>query len=159
MKINFQSIGTIRTPFKEKQGMPIQPKGAAGVQGVIELKEELSPGLQDLEDFSHVFLIYHLHQSEGYELEVTPFLDNQKHGVFATRAPRRPNPIGLSVVELLKIEGNVLYIRNVDMLDGTPLLDIKPYVADFDAPRMSRKGWLEKNAGKADDFRSDDRFE
>lgn len=151
-------IGIIRTPFVDPAGMPIQPSGAAGVQGTVELRPELAPGLRDLDGFSHVILLYRFHRSEGYDLEVVPFLDGAPHGLFATRAPRRPNPIGLSVVRLERVEGNVLHIEGADVLDGTPLLDLKPYVPAFDAPGPCRTGWLEAGATRAPEQRSDDRF-
>ena len=128
MKIELESIGTIHTEFKDIEGMPIQPTGAKGVEGKIVLDEKYAAGLKDLEDFSHIHLLYLLHKVEGYLLEVKPFMDNNTHGVFATRSPKRPNRIGSSVVKLDKIEENTIYISNIDVLDGTPLLDIKPYV-------------------------------
>ncbi len=154
----FTPIGVIHTPFTDKKGMPIQPAGAAGVQGTVELLPEYAPGLQDLDGFSHIILLYRFHESRGYDLRVVPFLDTVKHGVFATRAPRRPNPIGLSVVRLIGIEGNRLTVENVDMLDGTPLLDIKPYVPAFDTQTDVRTGWLEEAGRRAVDARSDGRF-
>ncbi len=138
--------------------MPIQPGSGFGIQGQIHLKKEYVPGLTDLNGFSHIILIYLFHQSEGYALKVTPFLDTEEHGVFATRAPRRPNPIGFSVVKLIGIEDNVLTIENVDMLDGTPVLDIKPYVPDFDQQGSVSIGWLQNKIGNFKDKRSDDRF-
>jgi tRNA-Thr(GGU) m(6)t(6)A37 methyltransferase TsaA len=157
--IAMKAIGTIHTPFTEKAGMPIQPAGAAGVRGMVEVFEEYRQGLEDLEGFSHVILIFHFHRSEGYRLKVVPFMDRVERGVFATRAPKRPNPIGLSVVALDRVEGGVLHVRNVDMLDGTPLLDIKPYVPEFDGHTDVKTGWLEcvrKNVGER---MADDRFE
>jgi tRNA-Thr(GGU) m(6)t(6)A37 methyltransferase TsaA len=158
MKIEFTPIGIIHSPFAELEGMPIQPSGAAGVKGHVEVFKDFHPGLKDLDGFSHIILLYLFHGSRGFNLKVVPFLDSTPRGLFATRAPKRPNPIGLSIVQLDKIEDNVLYIRNVDILDGTPLLDIKPYVPEFDAQQSVRAGWLEK-AGKAVSTRkSDDRF-
>jgi tRNA-Thr(GGU) m(6)t(6)A37 methyltransferase TsaA len=119
---------------------------------------ELAAGLKDLEGFSHVILLYHLHKVRRVDLTVTPFLDSEQRGVFATRAPTRPNPIGLSIVALLRIEGNRLYLGNVDILDGTPLLDIKPYVPEFDQPLEARAGWLEEVRGKVRSVKSDERF-
>ena len=112
--------------------MPIQPTGAKGIQGTVEILPEFQAGLNDLEGFSHIILLYHLHRSEGFKLTVTPFLDDQPRGLFATRAPKRPNSIGLSVVKLVRQEENILHIENVDILDGTPLLDIKPYIPVFE---------------------------
>jgi tRNA-Thr(GGU) m(6)t(6)A37 methyltransferase TsaA len=158
MKIEFEPIGLIHTPFKQLKGMPIQPSGAAGVKGTIDIFEPFRPGLKDLDGFSHIILLYYLHRSEGYSLSVVPYLDTEERGLFATRAPRRPNPIGLSVVRLAKIENGSVYIVNVDMLDGTPLLDIKPYVPEFDRSTKIRTGWLEKAAKRVTDRKADDRF-
>ena len=138
--------------------MPIQPSGAKGIKGTVELMPEYAEGLQDLEGFSHVILIYHLHLSTGFSLKVKPFLDDQLRGVFATRAPQRPNPIGLSVVRLKEIKGNILHIEDIDIVDGTPLLDIKPYVPEFDVQETVRIGWLSEKIGKASRERSDGRF-
>ncbi len=154
----FRSIGTIHTPFISTEGMPIQSRGAAGVKGTVVLKKKYTEGLQDLDGFSHIFLIYRFHKSKGYNLLVTPFLDTVKRGVFSTRAPKRPNPIGISVVRLLKVEGNILEIENADMLDGTPLLDIKPYVPDFDIHTVEREGWTAENISRLGEIRSDGRF-
>ncbi len=151
-------IGTIHTPFSDLAGMPIQPAGAAGVIGTVEVFEEYQEGLQDLDGFSHLVLLYHFHRSEGYNLKVVPFMDKEPRGLFATRAPKRPNPIGLSVVQLDRIENGVLHIRNVDMLDGTPLLDIKPYVPEFDSQTDVRTGWLEQARKTVGARQSDDRF-
>jgi tRNA-Thr(GGU) m(6)t(6)A37 methyltransferase TsaA len=151
-------IGIIHTPFKELSGMPIQPAGAAGVSGVVEVFEEYRSGLKDLDGFSHLILLYHLHRSQGFNLHVVPFMDSKPRGLFATRAPKRPNPIGLSVVQLDKIEDGVLHVQNVDILDGTPLLDIKPYVPEFDAQTDVRTGWLETAGKTVSDRESDDRF-
>ena len=138
--------------------MPIQPAGAAGVIGNVEVFEDFRAGLKDLEGFSHIILLYHFHRSQGFNLHVVPFMDSQIRGLFATRAPRRPNPIGLSVVRLLKIGNGLLHIENVDILDGTPLLDIKPYVPDFDAPTEVRTGWLEETGKTVANRKADDRF-
>jgi len=138
--------------------MPIQPTGASGAQGIVEIFPQFQEGLSDLEGFSHIILLYHLHRSEGFRLTVTPFLDNQPRGLFSTRAPKRPNPIGLSVVKLVKREENTLHIENVDILDGTPLLDIKPYVPAFEPDIDIRVGWLEEANEEARNKRSDDRF-
>jgi len=158
MEIKYRPIGIIRSPFKDVEGMPIQPAGAAHVQGTVEVLPELAEGLKDLEGFSHVILLYHFHQVQESQLLVVPFMDSEPHGVFATRAPKRPNPIGISVVRLLSIEHNVLHIENVDILDGTPLLDIKPYVPEFDEHPAEHVGWLEGAQGRVQDKRSDDRF-
>lgn len=138
--------------------MPIQPAGAAGAQGSVEVFDEYRAGLKDLDGFSHIILLYQFHRAEGFDLQVVPFMDSEPRGVFATRAPKRPNPIGLSVVQLDRIEGGTLHIRHVDMLDGTPLLDIKPYVPEFDAQGKVRTGWLETARKTVAGRKSDDRF-
>jgi tRNA (adenine37-N6)-methyltransferase len=157
-EICYKPIGIIHSPFKELEGMPIQPVGAAGVEGSIELRLEYVAGLKDITGFSHIFLIYDLHLSKPGSLLVRPFLDTEAHGIFATRSPSRPNRIGISVVKLKKIEGNNLFIEDVDVLDGTPLLDIKPYVPEFDDRAGARTGWLENKSQKARDLKSDRRF-
>jgi tRNA-Thr(GGU) m(6)t(6)A37 methyltransferase TsaA len=156
--MSVRPIGWIRTPFGQLEGMPIQPPGAEGTIGRVEVLQQYRGGLQDLDGFSHLILLYWFHGSQGFELVVEPFLDSRPRGLFSTRAPKRPNPIGLSVVELEGIEESVLHIRNVDILDGTPLLDIKPYVPAFDAPGTTRVGWLEGAGTRIDQRRSDDRF-
>ena len=156
--LEFEPIGVIHTPYKQKEGMPIQPAGAAGVLGTVEIFADYTAGLKDLDGFSHIILLYHFHQSKGYDLTVVPFLDDQPHGLFATRAPRRPNPIGLSIVRLDHIEGSTLRISNIDVLDGTPLLDIKPYVPAFDQQTNARSGWIEDTGNKVVDYSADDRF-
>jgi tRNA-Thr(GGU) m(6)t(6)A37 methyltransferase TsaA len=158
MKIEFEPIGIIHSPFTEPEGMPIQPAGAAGVKGTVEVFEDFYPGLKDLDGFSHIILLYHFHRSHGFNLQVVPFMDSKHRGLFATRAPKRPNPIGLSIVQLDKIEDGLLHIQGVDILDGTPLLDIKPYVPEFDAQVDVRTGWLEKTGRTVSNRKSDDRF-
>ena len=156
--IKYKPIGVIHTPFNTHEEMPIQPIGAEGIKGTIEIFPEYGNGLKDLEGFSHIILLYHFHRSKGFNLHVVPFMDSKLRGVFATRAPKRPNPIGISLVKLRKVEGQTLHIENVDILDGTPLLDIKPYVPEFDETTSVRTGWL-KNARKAVSKRkSDKRF-
>ena len=156
--IIFNSIGIIETPFTDLADMPIQPSAAEGIKGKVILNPVLKGGLQDLEGFSHLILLYHFHQAGDSNLLVKPFLDENIHGVFATRAPRRPNAIGLSIVRLLEIHQNILSIENVDILNGTPLLDIKPYVPYFDKPEADRMGWLENFQEKIGGKYSDDRF-
>ncbi len=153
-----RQIGVIHTPFAQKQGTPIQGHLAPESRGSVEVFPEYAEGLKDIEGFSHIVLLYYFHESRGYDLVTRPFLEDVKHGVFTVRAPRRPNPIGLTAVRLLKHEGNVLHISGVDMLDETPLLDIKPYVAEFDHFKDIRKGWLEKHADNPHRTRADDRF-
>ncbi len=135
-------IGKIHTPFQSKSDTPIQPFRSQAV-GRVEVFEEYADGLSDTEGFSHLILLYVFHRSSGYQLAVKPFLDSQPRGLFATRYPARPNQIGLSVVRLLKREGNVLFTEGIDVLDGTPLLDIKPYIPDFEPSEDVRVGWLE----------------
>ncbi len=159
MKIEMTQIGIIRSPHLEKEGMPIQPSGALDMEGRVEVFAEFQSGLADLEGFSHIILLYHFHRSSGFKLRVIPFLDTRPHGIFATRAPRRPSPIGLSIVPLEKIVKGVLHIGNVDILDGTPLLDIKPYVPEFDRQEEARTGWLEQSGDEVIGKRSDSRFE
>lgn len=159
MSIIYEPIGTIHSPFSRIEDMPIQPAGALGVRGTVEVFAEFAEGLKDLDGFSHLALLYHFHRVRQARLVVVPFLDKEERGVFATRAPTRPNPIGISVVELLHIEGGVvLHIQNVDVLDGTPLLDIKPYVPQFDHFEVERTGWLEAARGTAAKVKSDHRF-
>ena len=158
MDITFHPIGVIHSPFKDLLAMPIQPSGEASAPGTVEIYPDYTAGLKDLQGFSHIILIYCLHKVSRMQLTVVPFLDSEPHGVFATRAPVRPNPIGLSVVPLQKIEGNILFVDQLDVLDGTPLLDIKPYVPEFDEKVNVRIGWLEQARGKARFVRSDDRF-
>ena len=158
MTFSYRPIGIIHSPFRDPAGMPIQPPGARGVRGTVEIYEEYRPGLSDLGGFSRVILIYPFHRSAGYNLIVTPFLDTVPRGVFATRAPRRPNAIGLSIVSLLGVQDSELSVEDVDILDGTPLLDIKPYVPAFDAYPDGRSGWLSGCDEKVTPARSDGRF-
>jgi tRNA-Thr(GGU) m(6)t(6)A37 methyltransferase TsaA len=157
-EIKYQPIGTIHSPFKDPQGMPIQPAGAKGVTGTIDIDPAYAEGLKDLEGFSHIILVYHFHLSKGYELKVKPFLDEVSHGVFSTRAPARPNPIGHSIVKLIRIADCTLDIEEVDIIDGTPLLDIKPYVPEFDLRSADRTGWLSGKAEEARGKKADERF-
>lgn len=156
--IVYEPIGVIHTPFADPEGMPIQPAGAGGVSGTVTVFPEYRDGLKDLDGFSHIILLYHFHRSRGFRLSVVPFLDTTPRGVFATRAPRRPNAIGLSIVGLTGIDGGDLHVANMDIVDGTPLLDIKPYVPGFDAQSDVRCGWLEQAQGDTASRRSDDRF-
>ncbi|MBI4814177.1 MAG: tRNA (N6-threonylcarbamoyladenosine(37)-N6)-methyltransferase TrmO, partial [Methanobacterium sp.] len=158
--VQYNPIGIIHSPFKDLHGMPIQPIGARGVKGQIKLDKKYESGLKDLDGFSHILLIYHFHLCNGHSLEVKPFLDKVKRGIFATRAPKRPNPIGISVVRLEKIEGSTLHITNVDIVDGTPLLDIKPYIPHFDREEGENVsiGWFEDKHHEAKDKKSDKRF-
>jgi tRNA-Thr(GGU) m(6)t(6)A37 methyltransferase TsaA len=157
-EIKFKPIGKIHTPFTTLDGMPVQPAGAEGVTGQVHLDPKYADGLQDLDGFSHIYLIYHLHKVTRQALRVKPFLDDVLRGVFATRAPVRPNPIGLSVVELVRVEGTVLHIKNVDILDGTPLLDLKPFIPEFTNTKSVRIGWLESKRGQVQQKKADRRF-
>jgi tRNA (adenine37-N6)-methyltransferase len=156
--VDFRPIGVIRTPFVDIAGMPIQAAAAAGVRGTIELDPAFEPGLRDIEGFSHLILVYHFDRADA-RLSVTPFLDETPRGIFATRAPSRPNPIGMSTVRLLAVDGPRLEIEDVDMLDGTPLLDIKPYVPAIDDRAGARIGWYEGRLDALPEARSDRRFE
>lgn len=138
--------------------MPIQPVGASEVEGVVEIYERFAAGLKDLEGFSHIYILFHFHKAERRELEVVPYMDKQKRGVFATRSPLRPSHIGLSIVELLSIDGNHLHIKGVDMLNGTPLLDIKPYIDKFDHRKNVTTGWMNATDEQVRQKRSDERF-
>lgn len=158
MGIQFKKIGIIHTPFKSPQGMPIQPSGAASIRGTIDIFSAYSEGLKDLDGFSHIILLYYFHKIREANLTVTPFLDNEPRGIFSTRAPKRPNPIGLSIVKLIDIKGLTLEVENVDMLDETPLLDIKPYVPAFDQYQVSKIGWLEQSKKVVKEAKADDRF-
>lgn len=155
--ITFQPIGVIHTPFKTATGMPVQSVAAKGVVGSIELDPTYQAGLKDIADFSHLILLYHLHLVDEYKLEVIPFLDDQPHGVFATRSPKRPNAIGLSIVKLLNVAGNTLQIEEIDVIDGTPLLDIKPYVPEFDVRTTNQIGWFRRRVADVYTVRAGER--
>ena len=157
-EVMYHAIGTIHSPYQGTHGTPIQSSAAQDVEGSIELLPQYSEGLENLEGFSHIMLIYHFHLSKRYSLKVKPFLDDELHGVFATRAPSRPNPIGISIVQLTTIEGNVLHIKDVDVVDGTPLLDIKPYVTEFDVREVLKKGWLQDKVSYLRKVKDDGRF-
>jgi tRNA-Thr(GGU) m(6)t(6)A37 methyltransferase TsaA len=157
-KFSYQSIGIIHSPFKSFEGTPIQPIGGMGVEAEVEIFPEYVEGLQDLEGFSHIILLYHFHLSQTYKLKVKPFLDDVEHGLFATRAPARPNPIGISLVRLRRIENNTIYVQDVDIIDQTPLLDIKPFVPDFDVRKAERAGWVAMKAVNAKKVSDDGRF-
>lgn len=144
MSIAYAPIGVIRSGHTEPEKTPIQPVYSEGCEGRAEVFPEFAAGLRDLEGFSHIYLVYHMHKTGEPRLTVKPFLQDVERGVFATRAPCRPNPIGLSVVKLLRREGNTLYLDAVDVLDGTPLLDIKPYTAKFDCIQTARNGWQDE---------------
>jgi tRNA-Thr(GGU) m(6)t(6)A37 methyltransferase TsaA len=135
--IRYHPVGVVRSPFTVLEGMPLQSVAAGEVRGQIVIGAQFAPGLRDLDGFSHLHVVTHLHRAAPGGLEVVPFLDDTARGVFATRSPRHPNPIGLSVVRLLAVAGSTLEIAGVDLLDQTPVLDIKPYVPEFDSVRQS----------------------
>lgn len=156
--ICFTPIGIIHTPFQEMAGMPIQAIAGKGIAGYIELDARFVEGLQDVEGFSHLILVFHLHQMTHYKLTVTPFLDIEPRGIFATRGPKRPNAIGLSTVHLVRVEKNILHIEDVDMLDGTPLLDLKPYAPQIDDRANAKIGWFESKLARVNEVRADERY-
>jgi tRNA-Thr(GGU) m(6)t(6)A37 methyltransferase TsaA len=157
-EVRYKPIGVIHSPFKTPPGTPIQSAAAEDTEGTVEIAPEYVDGLKDINGFSHIILLYHFHLTRGYSLEVKPYMDDQSRGLFATRAPARPNPIGISIVRLVRVEGNRLYIRDVDIIDGTPLLDIKPYVPRFDIRKAEKIGWLEAKVSKLPKAKDDGRF-
>jgi tRNA-Thr(GGU) m(6)t(6)A37 methyltransferase TsaA len=159
MDIIYRPIGIIRSPFKTISDMPVQPVSDASANGFVEIDPQYQEGLCDVEGFSHLILIYHFHRAQPSKLSVLPFLDACPRGVFSTRAPSRPNPIGLSIVGLHGINKNCLSVTQLDILDDTPLLDIKPYVPEFDARPEAYGGWFECSRGAARKKLSDNRFE
>ncbi len=156
--ITYTPIGIVHTRFTSVDGMPLQTIAAQGVEGSVELEPEFLAGLKDLEAFSHLILLTHLHRMTGFALEVTPYLDDQPHGIFATRSPRRPNPLGLSIVRLIAVEGCTLRLEDIDLLDGTPLLDLKPYVPAFDVRETEKIGWFSGRVERVHTTRADERF-
>lgn len=157
-EIILKPIGTIYTPFKEPVGVPIQSIAGKGIEGRVEIFPEFEEGLCDTEGFSHLILLFHLHKSWKSDLKVKPFMDEDYRGVFSTRSPNRPNPIGLSIVELVKRKGNILYIKDLDIIDGTPLLDIKPYIPASDIRETEKIGWLKNKIDKMKEMKDDGRF-
>jgi tRNA (adenine37-N6)-methyltransferase len=157
-KIEYRPIGIIHTSYKTPEGTPIQPTHAQGPEAKVEVLPEYAEGLTDLAGFSHIYLIYHFHLSKKFSLMVKPFLDTEFHGLFSTRAPSRPNSIGLSIVRLTGIKENILRVKNIDVLDGTPLLDIKPYVPGFDICKVDKIGWMEKKIKNLAEAQDDGRF-
>ena len=158
MEMTYRPIGIIHSPFTSTDGMPIQPTSNTSKPGTLEIFPEFIEGLKDLESFSHIYILYHFHKQQQSKLMVTPFLDSQPHGVFATRAPSRPNPIGLSLVKLIRVENNLIYVNRIDVLNDTPLLDMKPYIPDFEHHEDIRVGWLESAKGHVQNKNSDNRF-
>ncbi|MEE4167241.1 MAG: tRNA (N6-threonylcarbamoyladenosine(37)-N6)-methyltransferase TrmO [Desulfocapsaceae bacterium] len=153
-----EAIGVIRSPFEVLANMPVQPRGAANIKGEVIVDPAYQEGLADLDGFSHIYILYHFHQARRTELKVIPFMDDTLRGVFSTRSPLRPNHIGLSLVELLEVRENRLVVCGIDVLDNTPLLDIKPYIAVFDRVAESRSGWLSADEHEVAKKRSDSRF-
>jgi tRNA (adenine37-N6)-methyltransferase len=158
MEIRYKAIGRIISPFKTAEGTPIQGPAARDIEGKVEVFPEYQEGLTDIEGFSHLILLYHFHLVKKGGLTGRPFMDKREHGIFAFRGPGRPNPIGISIVRLLKVEGNILFIKDVDILDNTPLLDIKPYIPEFDYRDVSSIGWLDDKVDKLEVTRDDGRF-
>ena len=158
MPIILEPIGVIHSPYAELENMPIQPAGAKESLGILEVFPEFAEGLADLQGFSHLYLFYHFHQAKRTALSVVPFLDTVERGVFATRSPLRPNHLGISIVELLAVQGNQVRVRGIDILDGTPLLDIKPYIANFDQVAESTSGWMTADRREVAEKLSDGRF-
>jgi tRNA-Thr(GGU) m(6)t(6)A37 methyltransferase TsaA len=159
MSIEIKPIGVISTPFKTSDGVPIQSI-KSNTLGEAKILETYLDGLESLDGFSHIILLYWCHKANPPSMMVKPYLDTREHGLFSTRAPSRPNPIGLSIVELVRIEGNVVSFKGADMLDGSPLLDIKPFVPEFDNRDEATSGWLSKSFKEQDHkFMADDRFE
>jgi tRNA-Thr(GGU) m(6)t(6)A37 methyltransferase TsaA len=156
--IQYTPIGVIHSPFSDSAKMPIQPSGARGIPGEIEIEPQFIPALDDLEGFSRIIVLYHFHRVRKCSLRVIPFLDTRPRGLFATRAPSRPNPIGISVVRLTGVEGSLIRVTDIDVLDGTPVLDIKPYIPDFDSFPEERIGWMTGKSAGVVRGTSDDRF-
>jgi len=151
-------IGAIFSPFEKLENMPIQPKGALNTFGKVIINMEYVDGLQDLGGFSHVYLIYNFHRSDRTELNVTPFMDNQERGVFSTRSPLRPTKIGISITEIVSIDKNIITVKGIDILNATPLLDIKPYIPQFDYFKNVKTGWMQKSKEDVEETVSDGRF-
>ena len=154
-------IATIKSPYSDLKDMPVQPKGAQDIYANIEFKTEFVDGLKDLDGFSHVYLIYYFHKVKKHKLKVVPFNDktDTQRGVFSTRTPMHPNSIGLSVVELVSVKDNIVTIKGIDILNGTPLLDIKPYIENFDKVEGEVKsGWMKSSLDEVSSMRSDERF-
>lgn len=155
---SLQPIGTILSPYTNLANMPIQPRGAADTTGRVEVFPEYAAGLTDLAGFSHIYLIYFFHEATRTELSVIPFMDTGKRGVYATRSPLRPNHLGMSLVQLTGIKDNFLHILGVDILNGTPLVDIKPYIPAFDHAENAKSGWMAHSGDEVAGKRSDSRF-
>jgi len=155
--VSYRPIGIIHSPFKENVGIPRQAVGASEVKGTIEILDDFSEGLQDLGDFSHIVVVFHLHLVKSPRLKAYPPWDGREHGVFATRSPYRPNPVGVSVVRLVGIDGNNLHISGIDMAEGSPVLDIKPYIPDLNPTKEVKIGWLTGKVEGMNQSKSGDR--
>ena len=156
--ITYTPIGIVHSQFKEPKNVPIQASVSKQSEGIIEIYPQYVEGLRDLEGFSHIMLLYHFHRVTATHLTVKPFLDDQTHGIFATRAPARPNKIGLSVLKLNAIKGNMLQVEELDLLDGTPVLDLKPFVPEFDSRQDTKMGWFGSKLHKLPNAKDDGRF-
>lgn len=156
--MTLEPIGTIHTPYTNLEEMPIQPSGAADTLGTLIIDPAYKEGLKDLDGFSHVYVLYHFHKATRSELLVTPFMDTEVRGVFATRSPLRPSHIGMSVTQIVSVKDNIVTLKGIDVLDGTPLLDIKPYIPQFDAVSNVKTGWMNKNKTEVSNTVSDSRF-
>jgi tRNA-Thr(GGU) m(6)t(6)A37 methyltransferase TsaA len=156
--VRYVPIGIIHSPLKDPSGAPLQSVSAKHVKGTVEVFPKYVSGLRDIAGFSHLILIYHFHLSRRAPLTVRPYLDRKEHGIFATRAPVRPNPIGISIVRLRKVRGGTIWVEGLDVVDGTPLLDMKPYVPQFDVRSVQSIGWFKRNISKLNGIRADKRF-
>ena len=158
MTIEMPVIGTVSSPFTDLKNMPIQPPVAKGIMGKLLVSDDYVSGLKDLDGFSHIYIFYHFHKTTKTKLEVIPFMDKVPRGVFSTRTPMRPSRLGMSVVEVVSVEGNCVNIKGVDVLDGTPLIDIKPYILKFDYREGATSGWMQATSDAVNNRRSDERF-
>jgi tRNA (adenine37-N6)-methyltransferase len=156
--ISYRPIGVVHSPFLTPEGTPVQSAASKGTEAFIEIFPEFTEGLKDLEGFSHIYVLFHMHLVNKHALMVIPFLDNKPHGVFATRSPGRPNPIGISVVNLIKVKDNCVFLKNIDILDGSPVIDIKPYNPQFDVFETTKNGWFENRAYNLETKKDDGRF-
>ncbi len=157
MQIYIEPIAYAHTQYKTLENMPIQPKGCQTEAEIVVL-EQFTPGLKDLDGFSHIYLLTYFHKCQQTKLTLIPFMDTIEHGVFATRSPARPNHIGLSVVKVKAIRDNIITVEGLDLLDGTPIIDIKPYIENFDHPQNPTSGWMTKTKDQVKTKKSDDRF-
>ena len=156
---SLRPIGRVHSPWTQGTGTPVQPPSALGITGTVDIFPEFIPGLADLAGFERIWLLFWCHRAKAAAMRVLPYRDTQMRGLFATRAPARPNPIGMSAVRLLGIDGGIITVGELDLLDGTPLIDVKPYVADYDAYPQARRGWLEDATVTDGPMRADHRFE